>query len=132
MTTDQKTAESDIIEKTTTPSYRPPEMWELYNEQILGPKCDIWALGCITYRLCYRQHAFGENAKLAVLNGSYSIPNSPQRHPTIKGLIRKMLRVDVSRRLSANEVGPPWRMDQEKQKLEAVTTPKEKKTKRRY
>ncbi|CAN6217141.1 unnamed protein product [Urochloa humidicola] len=52
--------EEDNIRKHTTPAYRAPEMWDLYRREIISEKVDIWALGCLLYRICYFKSAFDD------------------------------------------------------------------------
>jgi serine/threonine protein kinase len=61
------------IQKYTTLQYRAPEMIDLYQGKEIGTKADIWALGCVLYKLCFFADAFEESA-LAVLNGKYKLP----------------------------------------------------------
>ena len=37
-----------MIQKTTTPAYRAPEMWGLFARQLINEKVDVWALGCVS------------------------------------------------------------------------------------
>ncbi|KAJ4755069.1 Protein kinase superfamily protein [Rhynchospora pubera] len=83
--------EEDNIRKHTTPAYRAPEMWDLYRKEIISEKVDIWALGCLLYRLCYLKSAFDGESKLQVLNGNYRIPDVPKYSPSIINLIKDML-----------------------------------------
>ncbi|PAN11206.1 hypothetical protein PAHAL_2G201800 [Panicum hallii] len=52
--------EEDNIRKHTTPAYRAPEMWDLYRREVISEKVDIWALGCLLYRICYFKSAFDD------------------------------------------------------------------------
>jgi serine/threonine protein kinase len=52
-------AEDDIA-KHTTLMYRAPEQIELFSKLPLGPKVDVWALGCLFYFMLCDQHAFGD------------------------------------------------------------------------
>ncbi|XP_075400673.1 cyclin-G-associated kinase isoform X2 [Tenrec ecaudatus] len=92
------------ITRNTTPMYRTPEMVDLYSNFPICEKQDIWALGCILYLLCFRQHPFEDGAKLRIVNGKFSIPPSDTRYTVFHDLIRSMLRVDPKERLSITEV----------------------------
>ncbi|KAI5055533.1 hypothetical protein GOP47_0029054 [Adiantum capillus-veneris] len=83
--------EEDIIRKHTTPAYRAPEMWDLYRRDIICEKVDIWALGCLLYRMAYFKSAFDGESKLQILNGNYRLPELPKYSSTITGLIKGML-----------------------------------------
>ncbi|XP_046279718.1 cyclin-G-associated kinase isoform X7 [Marmota monax] len=92
------------ITRNTTPMYRTPEIVDLYSNFPIGEKQDIWALGCILYLLCFRQHPFEDGAKLRIVNGKYSIPGDDSRYTIFHSLIRAMLRVNPEERLSITEV----------------------------
>ncbi|XP_062198946.1 uncharacterized protein LOC133901583 [Phragmites australis] len=83
--------EEDNIRKHTTPAYRAPEMWDLYRREVICEKVDIWALGCLLYRICYFKSAFDGESKLQILNGNYRIPEVPKYSSSITSLIRDML-----------------------------------------
>ncbi|CAL5090745.1 unnamed protein product [Urochloa decumbens] len=83
--------EEDNIRKHTTPAYRAPEMWDLYRREIISEKVDIWALGCLLYRICYFKSAFDGESKLQILNGNYRIPEVPKYSSSITTLIKDML-----------------------------------------
>ncbi|KAK3132441.1 hypothetical protein QOZ80_6AG0521600 [Eleusine coracana subsp. coracana] len=83
--------EEDNIRKHTTPAYRAPEMWDLYRREVLCEKVDIWALGCLLYRICYFKSAFDGESKLQILNGNYRIPELPKYSSSITSLIEDML-----------------------------------------
>ncbi|ELW69765.1 Cyclin-G-associated kinase [Tupaia chinensis] len=92
------------ITRNTTPMYRTPEIIDLYSNFPIGEKQDIWALGCILYLLCFRQHPFEDGAKLRIVNGKYSIPLNDTRYTVFHDLIRAMLKVNPEERLSIAEV----------------------------
>ncbi|CAN6453893.1 unnamed protein product [Victoria cruziana] len=83
--------EEDNIRKHTTPAYRAPEMWDLFRREVINEKVDIWALGCLLYRICYLKSAFDGESKLQVLNVNYRIPELPRYSTSVKDLIRDML-----------------------------------------
>ena len=65
----------DDIKKYTTLSYRAPEMVDLYSGKCITTKADIWALGCLLYKLCFFSLPFGEST-LAIQNGNFTFPDS--------------------------------------------------------
>ncbi|KYO35052.1 hypothetical protein Y1Q_0000957 [Alligator mississippiensis] len=92
------------ITRNTTPMYRTPEMIDLYSNFPIGEKQDIWALGCILYLLCFRQHPFEDGAKLRIVNGKYSIPQTDTRYTVFHDLICSALKVNPEERLSITEL----------------------------
>ncbi|KAK5870870.1 hypothetical protein PBY51_003780 [Eleginops maclovinus] len=94
----------DEITRNTTPAYRTPEMIDLYSNFPINDKQDIWALGCILYLLCFKQHPFEEGAKLQIVNGKYSIPQNDVKYTVYHNLIRSMLKVNPEERLSITEL----------------------------
>ncbi|KAL0464386.1 UNVERIFIED_CONTAM: putative serine/threonine-protein kinase DDB [Sesamum latifolium] len=83
--------EEDNIRKHTTPAYRAPEMWDLFRRELINEKVDIWALGCLLFRICYFKSAFDGESKLQILNGNYRIPDLPKYNTLLTDLIRDML-----------------------------------------
>ncbi|CAI8609504.1 unnamed protein product [Vicia faba] len=83
--------EEDNIRKYTTPAYRAPEMWDLFLKEVINEKVDIWALGCLLFRICYFKSAFDGESKLQILNGNYRIPDLPKFSSSLTDLIRDML-----------------------------------------
>ncbi|XP_014324981.1 cyclin-G-associated kinase isoform X1 [Xiphophorus maculatus] len=94
----------DEITRNTTPAYRTPEMIDLYSNFPINEKQDIWALGCILYLLCFKQHPFEDGAKLQIVNGKYSIPQNDAKYTVFYDLIRSMLKVNPDERLSITEL----------------------------
>ncbi|KAL7718781.1 non-specific serine/threonine protein kinase [Entamoeba marina] len=62
------------IQKYTTLAYRSPEMINLYDYKPIGRKADVWALGCILYKLCYFVTPFDESP-MKIQFCKYEIPN---------------------------------------------------------
>ncbi|KAJ8285969.1 hypothetical protein GJAV_G00033020 [Gymnothorax javanicus] len=94
----------DEITRNTTPAYRTPEMIDLYSNFPINEKQDIWALGCILFLLCFKQHPFEEGAKLQIVNGKYVIPQNDSKYTVFHDLIRSMLKVNPEERLSISEL----------------------------
>uniref|UniRef100_A0A8C1MLV4 Cyclin G associated kinase n=1 Tax=Cyprinus carpio TaxID=7962 RepID=A0A8C1MLV4_CYPCA len=94
----------DEITRNTTPAYRTPEMIDLYSNYPINEKQDIWALGCILYLLCFKQHPFEEGAKLQIVNGKYNIPQNDTKYTVFHQLIRSMLKINPDERLSISEL----------------------------
>lgn len=97
------TVEDELI-RNTTPMYRTPEIIDLYSNFPIGEKQDIWALGCILYLLCFKQHPFEDGAKLRIVNGKYAIPEDDTKYLVFHGLIKSMLKVNPEERLTIAEV----------------------------
>lgn len=102
-------AARDDIDRNTTPCYRAPEMIDFYRGQVIGQKSDIWALGCLLFKMCTFKDAFPDAAKLQILNGKYDwkccswevddafkelvamcFRNDPTERPTAKDLLREL------------------------------------------
>jgi len=78
------------INKYTTISYRSPEMIDLYSNKVITTKSDIWALGCLLYKLCYFTLPFGESP-LKIQSGQFSIPDTPEYSIKLNTLISKFI-----------------------------------------
>ncbi|XP_041855002.1 AP2-associated protein kinase 1-like isoform X6 [Melanotaenia boesemani] len=85
------------IKKYTTLSYRAPEMVNLYGGKIITTKADIWALGCLLYKLCFFTLPFGES-QVAICDGSFTIPDNSRYSQEMHCLLRYMLEPDPDKR----------------------------------
>lgn len=91
----------DKLAAFTTPMYRAPEQLDTWQNFPIGPKSDVWALGCILFCLCYQKHPFEDSAKLRIINGNFTIPSSAKYScfsETIKGclIVDPVKRFDIS------------------------------------
>uniref|UniRef100_A0A8D0GUT5 non-specific serine/threonine protein kinase n=1 Tax=Sphenodon punctatus TaxID=8508 RepID=A0A8D0GUT5_SPHPU len=90
-------AVEEEIKKYTTLSYRAPEMVNLYSGKLITTKADIWALGCLLYKLCYFTLPFGES-QVAICDGNFTIPDNSRYSHDMHCLIRYMLEPDPDKR----------------------------------
>uniref|UniRef100_A0A8C0ZDF9 non-specific serine/threonine protein kinase n=1 Tax=Cyanistes caeruleus TaxID=156563 RepID=A0A8C0ZDF9_CYACU len=90
-------AVEEEIKKYTTLSYRAPEMVNLYSGKLITTKADIWALGCLLYKLCYFSLPFGES-QVAICDGNFTIPDNSRHSQDMHCLIRYMLEPDPDKR----------------------------------
>ncbi|XP_029459885.1 AP2-associated protein kinase 1 isoform X12 [Rhinatrema bivittatum] len=90
-------AVEEEIKKYTTLSYRAPEMVNLYSGKVITTKADIWALGCLLYKLCYFTLPFGES-QVAICDGNFTIPDNSRYSHDMHCLIRYMLEPDPDKR----------------------------------
>uniref|UniRef100_H3DQI1 Protein kinase domain-containing protein n=1 Tax=Tetraodon nigroviridis TaxID=99883 RepID=H3DQI1_TETNG len=81
----------------TTLSYRAPEMVNLYSGKMITTKADIWAMGCLLYKLCFFTLPFGES-QVAICDGSFTIPDNSRYSQDMHCLIRYMLEPDPEKR----------------------------------
>ncbi|TNN36830.1 BMP-2-inducible protein kinase [Liparis tanakae] len=90
-------AVEDEIKKYTTLSYRSPEMINLYAGKAITTKADIWALGCLLYKLCFFTLPFGES-QVAICDGTFIVPDNSKLSFSLHCLIRYMLEPEPEKR----------------------------------
>ena len=106
---DRSCAESQFA-RTTTPTYRAPEMWDVrhpvFAARGVGRPADVWALGCLLFQLLEDRPPFGADAKLAALSGRFAwSPEVVSRtSEKTRALVKHALATDPSSRPSAAEV----------------------------
>ncbi|KAJ6236477.1 numb-associated kinase [Anaeramoeba flamelloides] len=86
-------AENDI-EKNTTLAYRSPEMIDLFLRKTIDMKSDIWALGCVWYKILFFEDVFNEGSTLQILNKAYKIPKKSGYSQGAIALIEWLLESD--------------------------------------
>ncbi|KAH3761256.1 AP2-associated protein kinase 1 [Pelomyxa schiedti] len=91
------------IQRHTTLAYRAPEMVDLFQHRPISHKADVWALGCILYRLAYFEMPFAEST-LKIISGSFSFPSEPNYSSNLQELLRRIFVVDPDLRPSVSEV----------------------------
>ncbi|CAF1075255.1 unnamed protein product [Didymodactylos carnosus] len=87
------------IQRYTTLAYRSPEMVDLYSQIPITLKSDMWALGCLLYKLMYFTLPFGDSV-LAIQNGNFTIPDDMAHlySKELNLLVRYMLETDINKR----------------------------------
>ncbi|KAM8974605.1 AP2-associated protein kinase 1 isoform 2-T2 [Pelodytes ibericus] len=95
--TEGVTTVEEEIKKYTTLSYRAPEMVNLYSGKMITTKADIWALGCLLYKICYFTLPFGES-QVSICDGNFTIPDNSRYSQDMNCLIRYMLEPDPDTR----------------------------------
>ena len=91
-----------------TPLYVSPEM--LHDTKSL-PASDLWALGCIIYRMHVGNVPFEDRSETGtfdkILNRDLSFPPEANLSDDTKDLIDKLLQINPQRRLGAGRPGSP-------------------------
>ncbi|KAF2075010.1 hypothetical protein CYY_003706 [Polysphondylium violaceum] len=93
----------DDINMFTTLFYRAPEMVDLYRQSIINEKVDIWALGCLLFKMAFYVDPF-EGGSLQILNNGYKIPEHSKYSSNLHSLIHFILVPDPNERPSINDV----------------------------
>ncbi|XP_059616467.1 cyclin-G-associated kinase-like [Phlebotomus argentipes] len=93
----------DQLATVTTPMYRSPEQLDTWANYQIGPKADVWALGCILYCLCFQKHPFEDSAKLRIINANYTLPGD-SRYVCFHDIIKGCLQVDPNKRFDISTV----------------------------
>ena len=96
--------EEEVL-RLTTPSYRAPELVDLYSRKLVSEHVDVWALGCVLYALAFGKHAFGEEGSvLAILGCKFTVPPEPYYSDEIKLLFFWLLDGDPNLRPRIGDV----------------------------
>ncbi len=69
-------------------------MVDLYSNQLVSEKADIWALGCLLYLLCFRTHPFEDSGKLRIINANYKIPEEDTPYSMFHPIIRECMWIE--------------------------------------
>ncbi|ALC46161.1 aux [Drosophila busckii] len=93
----QRNMLEDQLNTVTTPMYRAPEMLDTWSNYPIGPKADIWALGCILYFLCYLKHPYEDGGKLRIINANYMLPPD-SRYNCFRDIIKGCFKVNPAER----------------------------------
>ncbi|EPB77359.1 hypothetical protein ANCCEY_03512 [Ancylostoma ceylanicum] len=100
----RRTQLEEEMQRHTTPMYRAPEILDTYQNYVVGPQQDIWALGCVLFYLCYHVHPFEDSAKLRILNVAYTVPSGCEECRDILPIIESCLKADPLMRPGAKDL----------------------------
>ena len=116
-----------------TPNYLAPEILKTHGESSYDNKVDVWSLGVILYICLVGYPPFSESGSGPTLNeqiiqGIYTFPHEfwSEVSESVKDLIRKMMCIDSSKRLTITEVlEHPWLADdrQNTERVEQMMNP---------
>ena len=90
-TTDEILAAQKELEANTTPAYRSPEMIDLHSKKLVGIPVDIWALGCLLYKMAFYKDAFNTGNAIHIKSGKYLIPSDSPYNAGLHELIGFLL-----------------------------------------
>lgn len=101
----------DLAAEHCTLPYRAPELFDVKTDSTVDERVDIWSLGCTLFTLMYSSSPFemqtaesGASLSLAIMNGQYKFPTSPDYSDGLKGIVKKCLTVDPSERPFVQEI----------------------------
>lgn len=110
-TRQQALALTDFAQEHCTLPYRAPELLDVATNAEISEKTDIWSLGCLLYACCYGFSPFekleidqGANLNVAIAQGRYEIPETPEFSPELLDLVKSCLKLDPAERPSVDEL----------------------------
>ncbi|OHT01043.1 CAMK family protein kinase [Tritrichomonas foetus] len=115
---------NDDISRNTTPSYRSPEMVDLFRGQKIDLKSDVWALGCLLYKICTFKDAFADGTNLQILNGKYSWNQAWEVDDYLKKCVDRCLQPNPDDRPTVSELEEDFRSHFGKSEVQPITVPK--------
>ncbi|EGG16427.1 putative protein serine/threonine kinase [Cavenderia fasciculata] len=92
----ERSKAEDDINTFTTLVYRAPEMVDLYQRHVINEKVDIWALGCVLFKMAYYNDPF--DGTLGILNNRLPIPENSKFSPSFNQMIQFLLVSDPTQR----------------------------------
>ncbi|QNP95787.1 kinase-like domain-containing protein [Yarrowia lipolytica] len=101
----------DMAAEQCSMPYRAPELFDVKTGANIDERVDVWSLGCTIYTLMYFTSPFehqtnetGASLNLAIMNGHFTMPASPEYSDQLKGLVKKCLIVDPQERPFIDDV----------------------------
>lgn len=102
ITKDNRQEINDDYQKNTTPQYRAPELLDLFQNNQINHKIDIFALGVVLFILSFQKPPF--ETQLAAINKQYFIPDTHNYSEQYIQLFELMFTTDPAQRPSAPEL----------------------------
>lgn len=99
---DAQAAAKNDIEQSTTLRYRAPELFDLFRNDPIYMKVDIWSLGCLLYKLCTFKDPF-EDAE-HIQKADFTWPGTHQVNPPLKAIVKLCFETDPRRRTSVEKL----------------------------
>mmetsp|Transcript_54652 Transcript_54652/g.116774 ORF Transcript_54652/g.116774 Transcript_54652/m.116774 type:complete len:383 (-) Transcript_54652:89-1237(-) len=96
----------EFISGRCTPMYRAPEVADIYLRWPIGPKVDIFALGCVIFATMTGGHPFPADSQLANVQAQYKLPKEALSAYTNTCLewVRRLLSKEPEQRPSAKQI----------------------------
>jgi serine/threonine kinase 16 len=101
----------DLAAEHCTLPYRAPELFDVKTGSTVDERVDIWSLGCTIFALMYSSSPFemqaaetGASLNMAIVNGQYMFPATPEYSEALKDLVKKCLTVDPKQRPFIDDV----------------------------
>lgn len=101
----------DLAGEHCTLPYRAPELFDVKTGSSVDERVDIWSLGCTLFALMYSTSPFemqtaesGASLSLAIMNGQYRFPATPEYSEGLKDIVKKCLTVDPEQRPFIKEI----------------------------
>lgn len=95
----------DMAAEQCSMPFRAPELFDVKTGAHIDERVDVWSLGCTIYTLMYFTSPFehqtnetGASLNLAIMNGHFTMPLSPEYSDQLKSLVKKCLVVDPQER----------------------------------
>eukprot|EP00929_Paragymnodinium_shiwhaense_P001178 TRINITY_DN10139_c0_g1_i1.p1 TRINITY_DN10139_c0_g1~~TRINITY_DN10139_c0_g1_i1.p1 ORF type:complete len:696 (+),score=138.45 TRINITY_DN10139_c0_g1_i1:89-2089(+) len=97
---------ADFVHGRCTPIYRAPEIADTHLRWIIGPKVDLFALGCVFFATLTGQHPFPMDSTLGNINAKFSIPKeaSAAYSPALLSWVKSLLARAPEQRPAADAV----------------------------
>ncbi|KAK8885535.1 BMP-2-inducible protein kinase [Tritrichomonas musculus] len=99
---DAQAAAQNDIDRSTTLLYRAPELLDLFRNDPIYMKVDIWSLGCLMYKLCTFKEPFVDVEHIQ--KAEYTWPGTRQVNPYLKSITKLCFETDPRRRTSVEKL----------------------------
>ncbi|ELR22207.1 serine/threonine protein kinase [Acanthamoeba castellanii str. Neff] len=98
-------------DKSCSPMYRPPELYDPPFNADIDERTDIWSLGCTLYEMAYGKNPFeeaythqGASIKLSAMSGRIDFPRDGHHSEELQSLVRRLMHKNMDERPYIDEV----------------------------